>query len=84
MIFIICGYEHSVANMYYLSAGLMAKANPKYLEAAVEAGVKVDKLNIGTIFTANLIPVTIGNIIGGALCVGAVYWFLYVRKTNNK
>jgi len=84
-LFIASGFEHSVANMYYIPAGIMAKGNPVYVQAALDAGLtttKLDALNWGTFITKNLIPVTIGNIIGGSLLVGMVYWFLYLKKNK--
>lgn len=83
MIFVLCGFEHSVANMYYISAGIFAKGNPVYAQAALEAGVDTSVINWGNFFGANLLPVTIGNIIGGAVCVGCVYWFVYLRKNEK-
>lgn len=71
MLFVLCGFEHSVANMYYIPAGL--------LEAA-KTGAVVDGLNIGTFLLNNLLPVTLGNIIGGAGMVGAGYWLIYKKK----
>ena len=85
-LFIASGFEHSVANMYYIPAGIIAKGNPVYVQAAIDAGLttsKLDALNWGTFLTKNLIPVTIGNIIGGALLVGMVYWFLYLKKSKK-
>ncbi|MBQ8663941.1 MAG: formate/nitrite transporter family protein [Eubacterium sp.] len=83
MIFVLCGFEHCVANMYFISAGLFAKMVPAYAEAAVAAGVDLSGLTVGG-FVSNLIPATIGNIIGGAICVGAAYWFIYLRKKEDK
>lgn len=83
MIFVLCGFEHSVANMYYICAGLFAKGNAVYAEAAKAAGVSLDALTVGNFLTKNLLPVTLGNIIGGALLVGCVYWFVYLRKTDK-
>ncbi len=84
LIFVICGFEHCVANMYYISAGLLAKTNPIYMEAAKAAGVNLDALTLKGFLVDNMIPVTIGNILGG-LFVGCVYWYLYLRKTpENK
>ncbi|MFR1709667.1 MAG: formate/nitrite transporter family protein [Clostridium sp.] len=80
--FVIAGFEHCVANMYYFSIGLLAKMNPDFIEASHVAAEKLDNLTIGGIFK-NLIPVTIGNMIGGAVCVGLVYWFIY-RRCNKK
>lgn len=83
MIFVLCGFEHSVANMYYICAGLFAKGNAVYAEAAKAAGVSLDALTVGNFLTKNLLPVTLGNIVGGALLVGCVYWFVYLRKTDK-
>ncbi len=80
--FVIAGFEHCVANMYYFSIGLLAKTNSAFVEASHVAVEKLDNLTIVGIFN-NLIPVTIGNIIGGAVCIGLVYWFIY-RKCNKK
>jgi len=83
MLFVLSGYEHSVANMYYISAGLFAAKNPAYAAAAVEKGANLSKLDWGVMFTRNLIPVTLGNIIGGMVLVGCAYWFIYLRKEKN-
>ncbi|MCD6323306.1 MAG: formate/nitrite transporter family protein [Clostridiales bacterium] len=85
-LFIASGFEHSVANMYYIPAGILAKGNPAYVQAALDAGLTTSKLNAlnwGTFLTKNLIPVTIGNIIGGGLLVGMVYWFIYLKKSKK-
>ena len=84
MLFVLCGFEHSVANMYFISAGLFAKSNAAYLQAAADAGIDTSALTWGSFFGKNLLPVTIGNIIGGAICVGCVYWFVYVRKNKKE
>lgn len=85
-LFIASGYEHSVANMYYLSAGLMAKSSSSFaIKAANELEVSSDILNnlsIMNAFTDNLIPVTLGNLVGGALFIGAWYWWAYKRVTK--
>lgn len=82
MLFVTSNFEHSVANMYYLSAGLMAKSVPSLAEAS-KLGVKLDALNLDTVIWGNLLPVTLGNIVGGALFVGAYYWFCYMRNTTQ-
>ena len=86
MLFILCGYEHSIANMFYIPAGLFASKNAAYLAAytTTESILKLDPLTWGSLFTKNLIPVTIGNIIGGAVFVGAAYWFIYLHDTEKK
>ena len=82
MIFVLCGFEHSVANMYYIGAGLMARTVPEYLDAALAAGLNPDVINLGNFLFANLLPVTIGNVLGGGVCVGGVYWLAYLRKAD--
>lgn len=82
-LFITSGFEHSVANMYYIPAGIFAKANASWV---AQSGISVEKLlhlNWGTFLTANLIPVTIGNIIGGSILVGGIYWFVYKRSEKE-
>ncbi|SFA68989.1 formate/nitrite transporter [Acetitomaculum ruminis DSM 5522] len=81
-IFVLCGFEHSVANMYYISAGLFCKANETFAAAATEAGVDMTNLTVGNFFGANLLPVTLGNIVGGAIFVGCIYWFCYIKGKN--
>ena len=82
MIFVLCGFEHCVANMYFIGAGLFAKMVPEYAAAATAAGVDMSSLTVGN-FIGNLIPATIGNIIGGAICVGAAYGFVFLRKVEK-
>lgn len=83
MMFVGCGFEHSIANMYYICAGLFAKGVPQFAEAAAEAGIDFNAVTVANMFGKNLLPVTIGNIIGGAVCVGCVYWFVYLKKTDK-
>lgn len=79
MIFVMAGFEHSIANMYYISCGLFANGKPALAEAAAEAaGANIANLTWGKFFIANLLPVTIGNIIGGAVLVGCMYWYIYL------
>ncbi len=72
--FVICGFEHSVANMYYITAGLLAKNLPAYAEAAAAAGLDLSALTWGNFFLHNLLPVTLGNIVGGC-SFAALIWF---------
>ena len=83
MMFVLCGFEHSIANMYYIGAGIFAKGIQEYGDAAAAAGVDMGAITWGNFFGANLFPVTIGNIIGGAVCVGCVYWYIYLRKADR-
>jgi formate/nitrite transporter len=83
-LFVASGFEHSIANMYYIPAGIFAKANNQWLSQALAAGVtqeQIAALNPKTFLTNNLIPVTLGNIIGGAVLVGLVYWFVYLKMS---
>jgi formate/nitrite transporter len=77
--FVLCGFEHCVANMYYISAGLMAKAVPAYAQLAAENGLDLSALTISQFLIRNLIPVTLGNILGGAL-LGWLMWFCHLKK----
>ena len=84
-VFVISGFEHCVANMYYIPAGIFAAHNPLYAAKATELyGITAEQLsglNFVTMFS-NLIPVTIGNIIGGMVFVGLLYWYLYRKKES--
>lgn len=85
-LFITSGFEHSVANMYYIPAGIMAKENKTLADAAAVLGVtpeKLSHLNWDMFFTHNLIPVTLGNIVGGGVFVAAVYWYVYIRSNKG-
>ena len=77
--FVLCGFEHCVANMYYISAGLMAKAVPAYAELAGQSGLDLSSLTVSGFLVGNLLPVTIGNILGG-VCLGAMMWFCHLKK----
>jgi formate/nitrite transporter len=70
MAFVTMGLEHSVANMYFIPMGLFLKG------VGLEAS---PQLNWGGFILNNLVPVTIGNLIGGALFVGIVYWYIYLQ-----
>lgn len=86
-LFITSGFEHSVANMYYIPAGILAKSNPKWVAAAAEYGVtpeKLDHLTWSSFFLNNELPVTLGNIVGGGLLVGAYYWYVYKQGKKQE
>ena len=81
--FVICGFEHCVANMFYIPAGIMAKANPVYEKKAIEAyGLTMEQIDGLTVMNslANFIPVTIGNIIGGMVFVGLPMYLIHRKK----
>jgi formate/nitrite transporter len=84
-LFVTSGFEHSIANMYYIPAGILAKGNENWVGAALNLGVKMkglNSLNWKNFIIKNLIPVTFGNIIGGVLFVGMAYWYVYIRNKN--
>ena len=72
MAFVLGGFEHSVANMYYLPAGLMAQADPACAARAAELGIDSSALTVANA-ARSLLFVTIGNLIGGMLFVGALW-----------
>ncbi len=82
-LFITSGFEHSIANMYYIPAGILAKSNASWVEASGLTAEKLAHLNWNTFITKNLIPVTIGNIVGGVILVAGVYWFTYYKNSEN-
>jgi formate/nitrite transporter len=82
--FVAAGFEHSVANMYFVPFGLIIKAfDPGFVATAAEHGIELSKLTWSAFLVRNLIPVTIGNIIGGALLVAAVYWSIFLRRKEK-
>ncbi|HHX13495.1 MAG TPA: formate/nitrite transporter family protein [Clostridiales bacterium] len=81
-LFVTSGFEHSIANMYYIPAGLLIKNNPAFVEAAGLTQTALAKLSWESFFLNNLLPVTIGNIIGGSLMVGFAYWYAYRRASK--
>ncbi len=82
MMFVLCGFEHSVANMTFIPCGLFCRTIPAYSEAAAAAGIDVSNLDIPHFLGGNLLPVTLGNIVGGAVFVGCVYWFVYLKDAE--
>lgn len=85
MPFVTGGFEHCVANMYYITAGIIAKCNLVYTESAntIYGLQDLSILSVKSLFINNLLPVTVGNIIGGSLCIGLPMFYLN-NKTNNR
>jgi formate/nitrite transporter len=81
--FVAAGFEHSIANMYFIPVSLFVKysGDVKFFESIGRSVDAFPNLTWGNFFIKNLLPVTIGNIIGGALMVGLVYWFVYLRRS---
>lgn len=80
--FVAAGFEHSVANMYFIPIGLFVKAIAPgaFWDVIGKTVSDYTGLTWGNFLFANLLPVTFGNIIGGSVMVGLVYWFIYIRK----
>lgn len=72
MVFVLCGFEHSIADIYFCIAGILT---------AGEYGIAAQGLTFGSFLLKNLLPVTLGNIVGGAGIVGVGYWAVYLRHT---
>lgn len=83
--FVASGFEHSIANMFLIPLGIVIK-NFAPTEFWINVGTtpeQFSQLTISHFITDNLIPVTIGNIIGGAILVGLTYWFIYLRSERK-
>jgi formate transporter len=76
--FVAVGFEHSIANMYFVPIGLFIQAFDPAFTAST--GLALPNLTWGAFLVNNLIPVTIGNVIGGTLFVAAVYWSIFLRS----
>jgi formate transporter len=79
--FVAAGFEHSIANIYFIPMGLFIKAGaPDAFWSSIGKTAADFPALTWDGFIGNLVPVTIGNIIGGSVMVAAVYWFIYLRK----
>ena len=79
--FVAAGFEHSVANMYFIPYALLVKDfDPEFIAKVAGKVPNLELLTWKAFFINNLIPVTIGNIIGGAVLVAAVYWVVFLRE----
>ena len=82
--FVAAGFEHSIANMYFIPYALMIKDfDPAFIGIVSSQVAHLDKLTWHAFFLNNLVPVTIGNIIGGAVLVAAVYWAIFLRQPKS-
>lgn len=78
--FVICGFNHSIADMFYCTVGLFSKA--QYASQSASAGVAVDSLTWGNYFLGNMLPVTLGNIVGG-VTVGMIFWYCHLSPKKQ-
>lgn len=82
--FVAAGFEHSIANMYFVPYGLFIQAfDPDFVASVADKVPGLEKLTWSAFFLNNLIPVTIGNIIGGAVLVAAIYWSVFLRNKDK-
>jgi formate transporter FocA len=84
--FVAAGFEHSIANMYFIPLALFVRdwGDPAFLASIGRTAADLPHLSWGNFLLANLLPVTLGNIIGGGIMVGLVYWFIYNRKAGER
>ncbi|HIU85861.1 TPA: formate/nitrite transporter family protein [Candidatus Spyradomonas excrementavium] len=83
MTFVASGYEHSIANMFFLTNGIFAKHTAAIVAASGLSADQLATLNMKTIFTANLIPVTLGNMVGAIVFVVLLFWTAYLRDDHK-
>ena len=82
-LFIVSGFEHSIANMYYIPAGILAKQNPQWAFMSQIPTDQLAGLNWANFIAKNLAPVSLGNIVGGAGMVGFLYWLSLGKKIDK-
>jgi formate/nitrite transporter len=81
--FVAAGFEHSIANMYFIPIGLFLREHGEVLTAAAQSSADLTPLTWNGFLFDNLLPVTLGNILGGAVMVGLIYWFIYLRLAHR-
>lgn len=82
--FVAAGFEHSVANMYFVPYALLIRIfNPDFVTSVADKVPGIESLTWSAFFLNNLIPVTIGNIIGGTMLVASIYWTVFLRNKDK-
>lgn len=83
--FVAMGFEHSIANMYFIPVGLFIKYfDPAFSAKFVEStGKSLDALTVNNFLFNNLLWVTLGNIVGGVVFVAAIYWVIYLKQSKE-
>jgi len=79
-LFVMSGFEHSIANMYYIPAGIFAAQNPEWVALSQVSAEQIANVNWSGFFVKNLLPVTLGNIIGGGFMVWTLFWLALKKK----
>ncbi len=83
--FVASGFEHSIANMYFIPIGMLLKNNQGVIDTVMTVNPAINLSNLNVLgFLGNLLSVTTGNIIGGAVMVGVVYWLIIVLPIRLK
>ncbi|MGZ9163738.1 MAG: formate/nitrite transporter family protein [Anaerolineales bacterium] len=83
--FVAAGFEHSIANMYFIPYALFIKDfDPAFVSTVGDKVTDLDLLTWQAFLFKNLVPVTIGNIIGGTILVAAVYWAIFLRPDKSQ
>lgn len=83
MTFVASGYEHSIANMYFISNGLFLKNIPSVVAASGLTPEQLSTLSVKSFLLSNLLPVTLGNIVGAFVFVVLLFWTAYLRDDHN-
>lgn len=83
--FVACGFEHSIANMFMIPMGIVIKnyASADFWQSVSTTPAEFAELTVQNMVLNNLIPVTLGNVIGGGLMVGLTYWVIYLRRSRR-
>lgn len=82
--FVASGYEHSIANMFFLTNGLFAKHTPAIVAASGFTADQLSTLSIKSMFVNSLIPVTLGNMVGSIVFVVLLFWTAYLKDDHKK
>ena len=83
MTFVASGYEHSIANMYFLTNGLFLKHTPDIVAASGYTAEQLSNLTIQSCLVNNLLPVTLGNLVGAIVFVVLLFWTAYLRDDHK-
>ncbi len=83
MAFVASGFEHCIANMYFIPYGIFLKNDAALTEVVAGFGAKADALTWSGFVVNNLVPVTLGNIVGGAIFVGFAYFMVFSKKCKD-
>ncbi|MDD3801698.1 MAG: formate/nitrite transporter family protein [Desulfuromonas thiophila] len=83
MAFVASGFEHAIANMYFIPAGIFSKQLPQALSGAGLSATELERLNPLAMWTDNLLAVSLGNLVGGAFFVAGLYWWAQKLHTDR-